>query len=223
MRILLVEEEHEIARAIEHALEQEGCVIDVAYDGDTGYVMATTKAYDLVIIDHMIPGEYDGADVIRAMREKKIHTPALILLTLSTSTRKTKNLSSGADDYLVKPFSLAELLAHTRALLHQPPEKTNAILAVGDLELDTTTLTVKRNGQTIHLTSKEYALLEYLLRNQNRPSSKEMIVAHVWNYDANVLLNTVEVYIKYLRAKVDDPFSTKMIKTVRGFGYKIEG
>lgn len=222
MKVLVIEEEHKIARAIERALEQESHTIDVAYDGDEGYTMATTETYNLAIIDGAVSGEYNGIDIVKAMREKKIHTPVLVLSTLGTTADKTKDLSSGADDYLTKPFALSELLARIRTLLRRP-EQTNAILTAGDLELDTTTLTVKRGGRVIHLTSKEYALLEYLLRNQNRPSSKEMIVANVWDYDANVLLNTVEVYIKYLRAKIDDPFDRKIIKTVRGFGYKIEG
>lgn len=222
MKVLVIEEEHKIARAIERALEQESHTIDVAYDGDEGYTMATTETYNLAIIDGAVSGEYNGIDIVKAMREKKIHTPVLVLSTLGTTADKTKDLGSGADDYLTKPFALSELLARIRTLLRRP-EQTNAILTAGDLELDTTTLTVKRGGRVIHLTSKEYALLEYLLRNQNRPSSKEMIVANVWDYDANVLLNTVEVYIKYLRAKIDDPFDRKIIKTVRGFGYKIEG
>ncbi len=222
MRILVVEDEHKIARAIARALEQESYAVDVAYDGDEGYAMATTEPYSLAIIDRLIPGEYDGLAIVKAMRDAKIHTPVLILTALGTTADKTKGLDSGADDYMVKPFALSELLARVRALLRRPPTQTGTILSIDDLELDTITYTVTRAGQEIHLTSKEFALLEFLLRNQNRPSSKENIVSHVWDYDADVLLNTVEVYIKYLRAKIDEPFDKPLIKTVRGFGYKIE-
>lgn len=222
MRILVVEDEHKIARAVARALEQESYAVDVAYDGDEGYAMATTEPYDLAIVDRMIPGDYDGIGIVTAMREAKIHTPVLLLTALGTTADKTKGLDSGADDYLVKPFALAELLARVRALLRRPVEQKGTILTADGLELDTTTFRVTRDGQEIRLTSKEFALLEYLLRNQGRPSSKEQIVAHVWDYDADILLNTVEVYIKYLRAKVDEPFDKQLIKTVRGFGYKIE-
>lgn len=222
MRILVIEDEHKIARAVTRALEQESYAVDTVYDGDEGYAMATTEPYDLAIIDRMIPGEYDGLAIVKAMRDAKIHTPVLLLTALGSTSDKTKGLDSGADDYLVKPFALEELLARVRALLRRPAEQTGTVLKAGDLELDTTAFRVTRAGKEISLTSKEFALLEYLLRNQGRPSSKETIVAHVWDYDADILLNTVEVYIKYLRAKVDEPFGKQLIKTVRGFGYKIE-
>lgn len=222
MRILVVEDEHKIARAVARALEQENYAVDVAYDGDEGYAMATTEPYDLAIIDRMIPGDYNGLDIVKSMREEKIHTPVLLLTALGTTADKTKGLDSGADDYLVKPFALAELLARVRALLRRPTEQKGTVLKADGLELDTTTFRVTRDGKEIHLTSKEFALLEFLLRNQGRPSNKETIVAHVWDYDADILLNTVEVYIKYLRAKVDEPFDRQLIKTVRGFGYKID-
>jgi DNA-binding response OmpR family regulator len=222
MRILVVEDEHKIARAVARALEQESYAVDVAYDGDEGHAMATTEPYDLAIIDRMIPGEYDGLAIVKEMRDAKIHTPVLLLTALGSTADKIKGLDTGADDYLVKPFALAELLARVRALLRRPTEQTGVVLTAGDLELDTTTFSVRRGGKDISLTSKEFALLEFLLRNQGRPSSKETIVQHVWDYDADILLNTVEVYIKYLRAKVDEPFGKQLIKTVRGFGYKIE-
>lgn len=222
MRILVVEDEHKIARALGRALEQESYAVDVVYDGDEGFAMATTEPYDLAIIDRMIPGDYDGIAIVKAMREKKIHTPVLLLTALGTTADKTKGLDSGADDYLVKPFALEELLARVRALLRRPTEQQSVILSAGDLQLDTTTYQVTREGKDIKLTSKEFALLEYLLRNQGRPLSKETIISHVWDYDADILLNTVEVYIKYLRSKVDQPFKTQLIQTVRGFGYKID-
>jgi DNA-binding response OmpR family regulator len=224
MRILVVEDEHKIARALKKALEQESYAVDVVYDGDEGYAMATTEPYDLAIVDRMIPGEYDGIAIVEAMRAQKIHTPVLLLTALGTTADKTKGLDSGADDYLVKPFALEELLARARALMRRPQEQHDVILSAGDLELDTRTFKVTRAGQEIKLTSKEFGLLEFLLRNQGRPLSKETIISHVWDYDADILPNTVEVYIKYLRNKVDLPFksSPPLIHTVRGFGYKIE-
>lgn len=222
MRVLVVEDEHKIARALRKALEQESYAVDIAYDGDEAYAMATTEPYDLAIIDRMIPGSYDGLAVVEEMRKAKIHTPVLLLTALGTTADKTKGLDSGADDYLVKPFALEELLARARALLRRPHEQQSVILKAGDLSLDTVTYSVERAGKPIHLTSKEFGLLEYLMRHQGRPMSKENIISHVWDYDADVLHNTVEVYIKYLRNKVDAPFKTELIHTVRGFGYKIE-
>ena len=222
MRVLLVEDEHKIARALKKALEQEKYAVDVAYDGDEGYAMATTEPYDVTIIDRMLPGEYDGLAIVRAMREQKIHTPVLLLTALGSVKDRTEGLDTGADDYLVKPFALEELLARVRALMRRPKEQQATILKAGDLTLNTVTFEVTRAGQVLSLTSKEFALLEYLLRNQDRPLPKETIIAHVWDYDADILPNTVEVYIKYLRAKVDQPFDTPLIHTVRGFGYKLQ-
>lgn len=222
MRILVVEDEHKIARALAKALEQETYAVDVAYDGDEGYAMATTEPYDVAIIDRMLPGEYDGIAIVKAMREEKIHTPVLFLSALDSISERTAGLDAGADDYLVKPFALEELLARVRALLRRPTEQQSDVLTAGDLTLDTVTYSVKREGKDIQLTSKEFALLEYLLRNQGRPISKEVIISHVWDYDADILPNTVEVYVKYLRNKIDSPFDKPLIHTVRGFGYKLE-
>ena len=222
MRILIIEDEHKIARALKKALEQESYAVDVAYDGDEGYAMATTEPYDAAIVDRMLPGSHDGIEIVKAMREQKIHTPVLLLTALSSVTQRTDGLDSGADDYLVKPFALEELLARVRALLRRPVEQQSTILKAGDLALNTVTYEVTRNDQPIQLTGKEFALLEYMLRNQNRPLSKEVIIAHVWDYDADILPNTVEVYIKYLRSKVDDPFTKPLIRTMRGFGYKLQ-
>lgn len=221
MRILLIEDEHKIARALKRALEQDTFAVDIAYDGDEGYAMATTEPYDAMIIDRMIPGDYDGIAIVKAVREAKIHTPILILTALGSTNDKTSGLDSGADDYLVKPFALEELLARIRALLRRPAEQVSTTLRAGNLSLNTVTFEVKKAGKRIHLTGKEFALLEYLMRNQERPLPKELIIAHVWDYSADVLPNTVEVYIKYLRTKIDQPFNTQTIKTVRGFGYKL--
>jgi DNA-binding response OmpR family regulator len=222
MRVLIVEDEHKIARALAKALEQETYAVDIAYDGDEGHAMATTEPYDIAIIDRMLPGEYDGIGIVKAMRDAKVHTPVLFLSALDTVKERTAGLDAGADDYLVKPFALEELLARVRALLRRPTEQQSDILSAGDLTMDTVTYSVQRAGKSIQLTSKEFALLEYMLRNQNRPISKDVIISHVWDYDADVLPNTVEVYVKYLRAKIDVPFKKPLLHTVRGFGYKIE-
>lgn len=221
MRVLIVEDEHKIARAIKKALEQESYAVDISYDGDDGYAMATTEPYDVAIIDRMIPGEYDGVAIVKAMREAKIHTPVLLLTAMSSIRDRAEGLDSGADDYLVKPFALEELLARIRALLRRPTEQQPTVLRVGDLSLDTLTFTVKRAGKVIALTSKEYALLEFFMRNPGRPLSKDLIISHVWDYDADVLPNTVEVYVKYLRTKIDAQSPNKLIQTIRGFGYKL--
>ncbi|HEY8992579.1 MAG TPA: response regulator transcription factor [Candidatus Microsaccharimonas sp.] len=222
MRVLIVEDEHKIARALKKALEQETYAVDVAYDGDEGYAMATTEPYDIAIIDRMLPGDYDGLGIVKAMRDAKVHTPVLFLSALGSISERTAGLDAGADDYLVKPFALEELLARVRALLRRPTEQQSAILEAGDLTLDTITYSVERGGKSVQLTSKEFALLEYMLRNPGRPLSKEVIISHVWDYDADILPNTVEVYIKYLRNKIDSPFKKPLIHTVRGFGYKLE-
>jgi DNA-binding response OmpR family regulator len=222
MRVLIVEDEHKIARALKKVLEQERYAVDIAYDGDEGYAMATTEPYDVAIIDRMLPGEYDGIAIVKEMREQKIHTPVLFLSALGSVSERTTGLDAGADDYLVKPFALEELLARVRALLRRPNEQQSTTLTIDDLALDTVHYSVTRAGQQIQLTSKEFALLEYLLRNQGRPISKEVIISHVWDYDADILPNTVEVYVKYLRNKIDAPFKKPLIHTVRGFGYKLE-
>lgn len=223
MRVLVIEDERKIARALKKALEQEHYAVDVSYDGDDGYAMATTEPYDVMIIDRMLPGEHDGLGIVRAVRERQIKTPILLLTALGRVEDKTTGLDMGADDYLVKPYSLEELLARVRALLRRPADQQSTILDADDLSLDTSKRSVRRGNKEIKLTSKEYGLLEYLLRNKNRPISKNSIMQHVWDYDADILPNTIEVYIKYLRAKIDKPFKGKgLIKTVRGFGYKIE-
>jgi DNA-binding response OmpR family regulator len=222
MRVLVIEDEHKIARALKKALEQETYAVDVAYDGDEGYAMATTEPYDVAVIDRLLPGQHDGIAIIKAMREAKIHTPVLLLTALGSVSDRTTGLDSGADDYLVKPFALEELLARVRALLRRPAEQHATILTAGDLSLNTVTFEVKRADTSIQLTGKEFALLEFLMRNQNRPLPKSTIISHVWDYDADVLPNTVEVYIKYIRNKIDQPFDKPLIHTIRGFGYKLQ-
>lgn len=223
MRVLLIEDEHKIAQALKRALEQETYAVDVAYDGDEGYAMASTEPYDLMVVDRMIPGKYDGLAIVKELRASKIHTPIIFLSALGSVADRTAGLDAGADDYLVKPFALEELLARMRALLRRPTEQHSDTLEIGDLTLNTTTYSVERSGKPIQLTSKEFALLEFLMRNPGRPLSKDVIISHVWDYDADVLPNTVEVYVKYLRNKIDTDQNKPLIHTVRGFGYKIEG
>lgn len=222
MRILVIEDEHKIARAIKRALEQESYAVDVCYDGDEGYAMATTEPYDVMIIDRMMPGSYDGISIIKEVRSEKIHTPILVLTALGAVQDKTTGLDSGADDYLVKPFAIEELLARVRALLRRPVEQHSSTLSIDDLTLDPASFTVKRGDTLISLTSKEFGLLEYFMRNKDRILTKDNIISHVWDYDADILPNTVEVYVKYLRNKVDKPFGSNLIQTVRGFGYRLK-
>lgn len=221
MRVLVIEDDHKIANALKKALEQEKYAVDVTYDGDDGYAMATTEPYDVAIVDRMIPGEYNGLQIVQAMREAKIHTPVLLLTALGSIRDRTKGLDSGADDYLVKPFALEELLARVRALIRRPAEQQATVLQYKDLSMDTNNFVVKRDDKTINLTSREFSLLEYLMRNPERTITKDVIISHVWNYDADILPNTVEVYIKYLRGKIDAPFKTNLIHTIRGFGYRL--
>lgn len=221
MRILVIEDEHKIARALKRALEQESYAVDVCHDGDEGYAMATTEPYDAMIVDRMLPGSYTGTDIITEVRKANIHTPILLLTALGRTEDKTFGLDTGADDYMVKPFAIEELLARVRALLRRPNEQHQTVLRAGNLELNPTEHTVKRNGKLIELTSKEFGLLEYFLRNKNRILTKDAIISHVWDYDADILPNTVEVYVKYLRSKIDKPFRSHLIQTVRGFGYRL--
>jgi len=222
MRILIVEDEHRIANSIKKGLEQEKYAVDVAYTGNEGYDLAATEDYDLIILDLMLP-EMDGITICRKLRSQKIHTPILILTAKGQISDKIAGLDTGADDYLTKPFSFEELLARMRALFRRPKIALNQILNIRDLSLDVKLFQVKRNNVSIHLSSKEFALLEYLMRNADKIVTKDQIINHVWDYDANILPNTVEVYIRNLRNKIDAPFKNEkpLINTIRGFGYKI--
>lgn len=223
MRILVIEDEHKIANAIKQGLVQEKYAVDVEYDADSGLGGALNEQYDLMIIDRMLPGSMEGLDVCKEIRAANIHTPILILTAKDQIRDRVAGLNAGADDYLVKPFSFEELLARIKALLRRPAEDKGTILRANDLTLDTITYEVKRAGKKINLSSKEFALLEYLMRNQGRVLSKDNIIAHVWDFDADILPNTVEVYMGYLRAKIDKPFKGRpeIIHTLRGFGYKL--
>ncbi len=222
MRLLIIEDEKKIADALKKGLEQERYAVDIEYDADSGLGAALSENYDLMVIDRMLPGSMEGIDIIRELRRKGIQTPCLILTAKDQVSDRVQGLNVGADDYLIKPFSFDELLARIRALLRRPKRSNSNILRAGDLTLDTINFTAKRAGQTIDLSSKEFSLLEYLLRNAGRVLSKDQIIAHVWNFDADILPNTVEVYIGYLRNKVDKPFKDPpLIHTKRGFGYQL--
>lgn len=222
MRILIVEDERKIADALKRGLEQEHFAVDVVYDGLEGIGFATTKPYDLIILDRMLPNISDGAAICRAVREEGKQIPILMLTAKGQVQDKVEGLDGGADDYMVKPFAFEELLARVHALLRRPQEQIGSILTVRDLVVDTTTYSVQRAGTPIQLSSKEYALLEYLMRNSGRIVTKEQIIKHVWDYDADILPNTVEVYIGYLRNKIDKPFDgAPLLQTVRGFGYQL--
>jgi len=220
MRVLIVEDEHKIANALKKGLEQETFAVDVTYTASDGFGMVAITTYDLIILDRMLP-DFDGVDLLKSIRAKNIQTPVLFLTAKDSVTERVKGLDAGADDYLTKPFALEELLSRLRALLRRPPNTKETVLRYLDLELDPATFVVRRAGQEIGLTTKEFALLEYLIRNPERVLTKDMIINHVWDYDADVLPNTVEVYMGYLRAKVDRPFknSPPLIITRRGFGY----
>lgn len=220
MRILVVEDAVTIASAIKEGLEQEGYAVDVEHDGDDGLRAALYEPYDIIILDVMLPSK-DGIAVCRELREHNVTTPVLMLTAKTQNGDVVTGLDAGADDYLGKPFSFDVLLARLRALLRRPKEALQDTLKVADIELDTASRTVTRAGKPIDLSRKEYAILEYLMRNAGRACSKEEIMQHVWDFDADILPNTLEVFITYLRAKIDKPFDEQRIQTIRGFGYKI--
>ena len=221
MRILIVEDDHKIANALKKGLERQSYAVDVVYDGDEGMAMATTEPYDLVILDRMLPGSTDGIGILKTMRESSNHTPVLLLTAKDKVLDRAEGLNAGADDYLVKPFAFVELIARVRALLRRPKEVVDNTVAYLDVTLDRDNFSATRGEISIELTAKEFALLEYLLSQPGRIITKDQIMQHVWNYDSDILPNTVEVYIGYLRNKLDKPFPNKpnLINTRRGFGY----
>ena len=222
MNILLVEDEHKIANAIKQGFRQEKYACEICYDGEEGLAAALASEYTMIILDRMLPG-MDGIEICKAIRDKGIQTPILMLTAKGQVRDKVTGLNSGADDYLTKPFAFEELLARVRALLRRPQDTIGNVLQVEDLSLDTITYTVKRGDHGIKLSQTEFALLEYLMRNYGRVLSKDNIISHVWDFDADILPNTVEAYMGYLRGKVDKPFpgSVQLLQTVRGFGYKL--
>lgn len=222
MRILVVEDEQRIARSIKKGLEQERYAVDISFDGAEGFSLASNEEYDVIILDLMLP-EMDGITICKELRKKKINTPILMLTAKSQIQDKVEGLDAGADDYLSKPFSFEELLARIRALSRRPKEALDTVLEIEDLKMDTIGFAVTRGNTLITLSSKEFALLEYLLRNKGKIVNKDQIIQHVWDYDADILPNTVEVYIRNLRQKIETPFkeSKQLIHTIRGFGYRM--
>ncbi len=223
MRILVVEDEHKIANSIKKGLEQESYAVDVAFTGTEGYDLATTEEYDLVILDILLPG-IDGITICKKIREQHhLHVPILMLTAKGQTADKVTGLNAGADDYITKPFAFEELLARIRALVRRPHQLVGTVLTFDDVRLNTISYDVERAGMHIQLSNKEFALLEYFLRHPNQTLTKEQIINHVWNYDADILPNTVEVYIGYLRNKIDKSFPTSpsLIHTIRGFGYTL--
>ncbi|MPM85385.1 Transcriptional regulatory protein TcrA [bioreactor metagenome] len=222
MKILVIEDEHLIANSLKKGLEQEKYTVDVAYDGLEGYDLASSGDYDLILLDLMLPN-LDGLTICKKLRQENNHVPILMLTAKSQLEDKITGLNCGADDYLTKPFAFEELLARIRALSRRPQKTNGKILTVGDLSLDTITYEVKRGNKNIQLSSKEYSLLECLIRHSNQILNKDQLIQYVWSYESDILPNTVEVYIRNLRQKIDIPFKNKppLIKTIRGFGYKI--
>lgn len=225
MRVLVIEDELKIAAAIQRGLELKGFAVDTVHDADTGLGYAVDADYDVIILDRMLPGTIDGVELARQARAAGQKAPILMLTARGSIGDRVEGLNSGADDYLIKPFSFEELVARIQALLRRPAIATGPKLQCDDLELDPGSFEVRRGKEDIHLSQKEFALLEYLLRNKGRTVTKDQIITHVWNEDSLILPNTVEVYIGYLRAKIDRPFPKRkqLLQTKRGFGYRLEG
>ena len=221
MRVLVVEDEPKIANAIKRGLEQEMFSVDVVEDGDSGLSYGLSNDYDVIVLDWMLPGSVDGMAVCERLRAQGSKTPILMLTARDSVGAKVAGLNGGADDYLAKPFAFDELVARIHALLRRPSELSGTILASGKLSLEPATKSVNYGAKQLHLTAKEFNLLEYLLRNKGRVVSKDELITHVWSDDDDILPNTVEVYIGYLRNKIDRPFHATVVQTIRGFGYKI--
>lgn len=223
MHILVVEDQQRLALLLRRVLTEERHTVDVATDGTEGFDLAASDTYDLVVLDVMLPG-MDGIEICREMRDSGVHTPVLMLTARGAVEDRVAGLNAGADDYLIKPFAMEELLARVNALLRRRDRDIEAPqqLQVGDLILDLVRHEVRRGGRIIELTAKEFALLEYLMRHPNQVLTRTQITDHVWRYDLDALSNVVDTYIHYLRDKIDKGFSRRLIKTVRGVGYKIE-
>jgi two-component system copper resistance phosphate regulon response regulator CusR len=218
MRMLLVEDEKKVSELVARALRAERYAVDVAGDGQSGWELAEAYDYDLIILDLMLP-TLSGAELLRRIRRKNQQVPILILTARDATEEKVRNFEAGADDYLTKPFAFAELIMRVKALLRRGPITRASVLRVADLEVDRFAQQVRRAGRKIELTPKEYALLEYLAANPGRVFSRTMIIEHVWDQSFEGLTNIVDVYVRHLRTKIDDPFPVKLIRTVRGVGY----
>jgi DNA-binding response OmpR family regulator len=223
MHILVVEDEKRLAALLRRVLMEERHVVDLAHDGQVGRDLATSGTYDLVVLDLMLPG-LDGMGVVQAMRQMRVQTPVLMLTARGALEDKVAGLKAGADDYLTKPFAMEELIARVEALLRRRTREldTSQRLQVGDLTLDLVRHEARRGDRLIELTAKEFALLEYLMRHRGQVLTRAQITDRVWRYDLDALSNVVDIYIHYLREKIDRGFAQPLIKTVRGVGYKID-
>ncbi|HEX6511426.1 MAG TPA: two-component system response regulator RppA [Chloroflexota bacterium] len=220
MRILIVEDEHRLAELVQRALDEHGYGVDVAYDGADGLHLAEVTDYDLVLLDVMLPG-VDGFEICRRLRAEKKHMPILMLTARDAVDDRVTGLDSGADDYLVKPFAFREMMARVRALLRRDGESKDPVLEAGNVTLNTGTREVRCGAQEVELASKEYAVLEYLMRNPNRVLTRTQIAEHVWDYEFTTMSNVVDVYIRTLRRKLDDNEEPRLIRTIRGAGYQL--
>ncbi len=221
MRILVVEDERKVASFIKRGLEEEAYAVDVASDGEQGLEMALARVHDLIVLDIRLP-KMDGLRVLKELRQEKVMTPVLLLTVRVTIEDKVLGLDAGADDYLTKPFAFEELLARVRALLRRRAAPEPTILQVADLKLDPARRMVFRGGERIDLTTKEFALLDYFMRNPGRVLSRTMIAEHVWDYDFDTTTNVIDVYVNYLRKKIDAGRTPKLLHTVRGVGYVLK-
>jgi len=222
MRVLVVEDEKKVAGFVKKGLEEEGYAVDVAHDGEEGLFMALDRVHDLIILDISLP-KMDGLEVLRELRKRKIATPVLLLTVRATIEDKVFGLDAGADDYLTKPFAFQELVARVRALLRRRAESLPSVLQYADLTLDPARRSVFRGGKRVDLTPREFALLDYFMRNPERILTRAMILDHVWDYDFDPMTNVIDVYVNYLRKKIDADREPKLIHTVRGAGYVLKG
>jgi len=218
MRILIIEDEKKVAQFIKKGLEEEHYAVDTAYDGEMGLYMIDINEYDLVVLDLMIP-KINGLEVLKKIRGNKNKVPILVLTAKDTVEDIVKGLDEGCDDYLTKPFEFIEFLARVRALLRREKGEKEPVLKIADLTLSLVTHKVMRKGKEIELTSKEYALLEYFMRNPDKVLTRTMITEHVWDYHFDSMTNVIDVYVNYLRRKIDKDFEPKLIHTIRGVGY----
>ncbi len=221
MRILVIEDNHRLNSSLTASLVHEGYSVDSAYDGQEGQDLAEMTPYDLILLDILLP-QKDGLEVCRDLRRRRVHTPILLLTARDSVDDRVQGLDCGADDYLVKPFAMRELLARLRALLRRQQPAKQGRLEMSDLLIDPVTHTVERAGQMLDLTPKEFALLEYFMYHPNQVVTREMIEQHIWNYDFECESNVIDVYVRRLRRKIDAPFAVKLLTTVRGVGYRLQ-
>jgi DNA-binding response OmpR family regulator len=223
MRLLVIEDEQRIAGAIKGALEQYNFAVDTVGDSDSGLSAAVDPDYDVIILDRMLPGSIEGAELCRKVREQGVQTPILMLTARGEVEDRIEGLRSGADDYLLKPFSMKELITRVQVLLRRRPSTIGPIIKVDDLEVNIESFHAKRGDKVLKLSNREFKLLTYFIYNQGQILSKQKIISHVWDGDALILPNTVEVYVGYLRKKIDKDFPDKnpLIQTVHGFGYRL--